>query len=83
MGFQPLLVWGALGELLGEMLQTGGLPAQALVSLCAWTQQRDGVPIVSVMKDSPVCPLTGSLGVSEEPSHDSVQGEPAFCVGPV
>lgn len=48
MVFQPLLLWGALGELLGETLK-GGLPDQVLVILCARPQQRDNVPTVPIM----------------------------------
>lgn len=58
-----------------------GSPAQVLVILCAWPQQRDDVFMVPIMKDSPVFILPGSLGVSEVPNHGSPCEGPGFCVG--
>lgn len=74
---------GSTGRVAGGDAAGGGLPAQVLVILCAWPQQRDRIPMVPIMKDSPVCLLPGSLGVSEVPNHGSPQEGPGFCVGTV
>lgn len=72
-----------MGRAAGGDAAGGGLPAQVLVIPCAWPQQRHRIPMVRIMKDSPVCLLPDSLGVSEVPNHSSPQEGPGFCVGTV
>lgn len=56
MGFKPLLVCGALGELMGEMLQM-------VVYLPKCSSSSVHGHMVPIRKDFPVCLLPGSLGV--------------------